>query len=195
MQTNFEVSSFQIRIFMSKTCFHCSISLHCSFHRKMFPSRKVSNDWERLRHDSDKENLQPDHSYCLSSSLSSSSKSYAEYSPRDAFNNADKTFVVPETLLNKNDNTDGVGSFSSGFGSWMSPSPPQTPFKIHEDRELSQSFDYWLKPIRSYSENSVNSSDSPQSIPYSPLNSFNFADPTNMPSAFFSNFNLGKPPF
>jgi hypothetical protein len=162
--------------------------------RKMFPtSSKKSSGWEKLRCVEDKENRQPDHNYCLPSSHSSTSSCSSSrflLSPITDENNNNLTYAIP-TYLNNNNVSDGIGSCSSGYDSRKSPSPPPPPFKVHEDDQISRSFDSLLMPLQSYTDNSSSSSSSPPSITYSPLSSFNFADPSNAPSAFFSDFDFG----
>lgn len=168
------------------------------------PGKKTCGGWEKLHSDNDKENYRPDFVSSSPTSLSSlsSSSSNMHRSPiRDSNNKV--TFVIQETknLRSNNDISDGTDSFSSGYETWKtwkkSPSPPPPPFKVHED-EISRSFDSLLFPFQSYgtrNDNSSIASNSPPSIAYSPLSSFTFADPSNLPSAFYSDFDFGEPPF
>lgn len=147
--------------------------LFAFMNRKMFPFSK-KHGYEKLWNDLDKENRQPDYSYRGTD-----------------INNNDETYVIPDTYLNKD--VDGCGgSVSSGYDSMsFAGSPPRLPFSIHED-ELCRSFDSLLLPLRSYRGRHDDSSFSfsSQSIEYLPLNSFQYANPSVLPSTFYSD--IGK---
>jgi hypothetical protein len=146
-----------------------------------------------IQNDFDKENCQP--SFDFSGTFSSTTTSrFNEYrTPVKEIPFKDHTFVIPRTG-GKEVNDGCCGSYSSGYESSFSVSPPSAPFKVFEDdEELSRSFDSLLLPLQSYKKCELTSfSMSPPSTVYSPFNSFQFADPSTQQPSLFSNFDVGE---
>ena len=141
-----------------------------------FSSRKPSG-YNMLKTDDSNENQQN-----FSADFIESTSSVYRTPEKDIYK---KSFIVP------NRDHNGFGSASSGYNS-MSPSysPSSSPFSIHEDSEISRSFDSLLLPLRSYRKRHADMflSSTQLSAAYSPLSSFQFAKTS---SVFDSDFDFG----
>lgn len=162
----------------------------------MLPTSRRSSERQNLI-DGDKENTRPDDtSSYFPTSSSTSSCGYLELrSPcwSNPFRDDNNNNCNNNTYLSSiSDSSQSLSPQSSGYeSSWMKPpQPPRHEYSIFKDQ--SSSFDSMLSPLKSYKsidESSNFTKSSQSSSSYSPLSSFNSADP-KLPSAFYSNFNF-----
>lgn len=166
----------------------------------MLPTSKRTSE-EQVLIDSGKESASLD--YDNSSYFPSPSSCYERDSVdfrstngfnRDAINN--NKYAVPSTYLRSFSHS-SKSSQSSGYeSSWIKP-PPLISHSIFKDP--SSSFDSMLSPFKSFTSNDeasnfTQSSQSSDSVSYSPLSSFNFAE-HKLPADFYSDLNFDGEPW